>query len=520
MKIIEKVSDSMDWQKLNPFKRQQSDADDGKVASRKEDRKLAEHEIDEADDDETKKKYKRRLLLNRLRLDKHHKMERFAFSFLTISVLLVVTVSTGMLQSRSARVAEEESQIVLTSEAEFSLSGTTVQVGNMMKKTDGRTAYIPLFVSSFDQISPEADDYVVYYTDSSSDPDDLPEVNLHVLPNGNMLVLEVVSQTSDPLESVPIEFTIENNYPLLDSEGSLTEEEAIDEYDDPTFANRDMARLSVNPGSLAIESSNILNQPLSGHLLYYVLNVADEEYAIRQDLEDTIANFDYYIRQSERLQERIESLGFVAPALPDFITEDEFVVLDEEGQQEESTDVEEDGGAAEDEEESAENESVRQQFDTEEEDDFTFDDLYYYDWPILYEAGSRVSGGVLFDFQDNDLLEGYIGQLVDDPADLSDYLEARQEEVDADEDGVDYNDFLVDENGERHSTDDLMDGNITNENAVSALFELQGVWDDYLNDKLYLQQGLLPELLYLELDVLSQDIVYDVGDAEDISIPF
>lgn len=472
------------------------------------DEDTAKREIDEADDNETKRRYQRRLWMSRLKLDKHHKMERFIAMTGGLAVLIVGSATVGLYQSRAARTATQNATNVYTDVVQMSLSDTRLTVGNLMSSPNRHTTYIPLFIDDFSALSANATDYEIFYTDFESSPEDLPEVDLHIFASANMLVVEV--SDDKPLESEALDFSIRNNYELS-GVTPMTEQEAAEAYRDPSYGLHDQGHLVVNPGSVGIETTNALNQELSPDRLYYVLHGIDQEAAMKETIDDSLENMYYHKRLAETNLSRITELGFNAPTLPSDVADDKLTPTDD-------ADVIED--------EESLNEVQSEDFDIElreGERESTFDDLLNFDFDYNYEASTVSSGGAKFDFYVN-MLDGYIEQVVDDPSNLPIYL--RRLEEDMTNNSSDYEPYEVESvirnDGVVFDKTDLQNGTATEQNIYDLLTAVESSVSSYRSERQTLQTQSMPNLLRLEADVVTQPNGYQriSEEATDMVTPY
>lgn len=101
-------------------------------------------------------------LVYALKLDKHHKMERFGVLFVAFCVLFAGIFSYSFYIKQKNSQLQLTSQVIYTSKTKWSLSGNQVSVDDVYRNKDTTKTFIVLNIGDTSTMSTSANDYVVF----------------------------------------------------------------------------------------------------------------------------------------------------------------------------------------------------------------------------------------------------------------------------------------------------------------------------------------------------------------------
>ena len=102
-------------------------------------------------------------LMVKLKLDKHHRIERFGVLFFSLVLVMVILVSISMVQHIKNQRIVLTDKAIYTTEDNWSLTGQSVQVVNMYRNKNCTKSFI-LLKTNVDKLSVDAHDYQVLMT--------------------------------------------------------------------------------------------------------------------------------------------------------------------------------------------------------------------------------------------------------------------------------------------------------------------------------------------------------------------
>lgn len=431
--------------------------------------KQAEKDIAEATNDEDKKKYKRRRLMSKFKLDRHHKMERFMVTFLITITVIFSVGGYGIYDSIATSRQSRQTNSIIMESSKFSLSGVELKVGSFIGNPDKTRVMIPLQASNMQDLSTNAENYQVF-VGNGRNISEVPDVKLHVFGSSGLLALEVSS--SQPLYNEALSVIIRNNYELA-SHAELAEDAAVP---DDSFRDNDQLLLRVNPGARDVQASNKMNETLTVNDMYYLLEGYEKENEILQSIDALLVEMQDDLLRNEEYMNRIEELGYEAPEAPHFIQNDRIEI---------------------------EEETINAEGEMIVEDVAT--DGFYEPRARLYTE-HYVAGAYNIKWQGRTTREGFVEQLVDNPADLGRYLRQKEAEQERGTSEISRPDHVTRQDGVELTRTDLTsaDATVDEQEVERYLNELTNIWANYLAKKTELQTSKVKELVVLDAEVKTQ----------------
>ena len=276
--------------------------------------KLFAKNYDQEDSD--KESFLKEATINKYKIGRHHKMERFTISLLAAVCLLgsVTTISFAKDIGKKSEVSVEKARYSET--LEYSKSGNTGTVEGVYLSENGKTGYVLLKMNDVANVSLDASSYMLFVRGALSKLSYEP--TLYMLTFGSSGYQALVVHDEGGIRNQPLEITIRANKTLIEN-GKALKDNSYSE----SFKEFDQARLYVNPGATKATKSKTLNNADIGISdLYYELVAKYEDKAIHESVSESKAKIASLIERANEYNERIENLGFDAPEEPAWLSDD------------------------------------------------------------------------------------------------------------------------------------------------------------------------------------------------------
>lgn len=271
--------------------------------------KLFSKSYDE-DEDVSGDSFLKESTINKYKIGKHHKIERFTILVASALFLLggLTTVSFAKDLGKKSTVSVAKARYSET--IEYSKSGNSGTVDGVFLSEDGRTGYVLLKMNDVANVSLDASSYTLYLRGALSKLSYDPTVYLLVFGSSGYQAL--VIHNEDGVKNQPLEITMRANKTFIENGKALRD----DSYS-ASFKEFDQARLYVNPGATKATKSKALNQTDIGISdLYYELVAKRVDKEIHQRIGESKAKIATMLDRATEYNDRIENLGFDAPEAP------------------------------------------------------------------------------------------------------------------------------------------------------------------------------------------------------------
>lgn len=257
----------------------------------------------------------------------HYAIERFGILFLSLTlsmILLMVSIVVRKIQYDNQSLT---GMAVYTNAFAFSRTGTAGSVRGVYVNEDHTKCMLLLRFDSMTNIPVDASEYELYLTGSDIQQ---RKQTLKSKPDGMLYMfgstgyVGVYFQSLTPFPSQVLSLTIRSLNSFGDTAGQLDESQ----FEDPSFARYNQARVYFNPGGAYATRVSFLDEP------DWEVTDAYEEMVVRSyesSLRGVLQNDLIQMRDQQLLMaeytERLKRLGIAEPEIPDEIDGDEIYAV-------------------------------------------------------------------------------------------------------------------------------------------------------------------------------------------------
>lgn len=264
-------------------------------------------------------------ILDRLKMGKHYKMERFSIIFITLLVLMLTVVGRTYVASIQDRDNILAQQAVLSTQFTTSKTGVGGVVRGVYSSADKKSAFILLGFEDISKISTDAKNYQMFLTGANvkgNDPFITGNITGAIYVFSNRGYMGIYLQHETMFQPQALELTIRANSELVPAKDMSQKEVA-----DASFLTHDQFVVYCNPGGeLAIVLdclSNGSDMP-TGYELYYETLIVLEETRIRERLSNHLVDMKSSLDNMHgEYTDRLHSHGLRVPVLPECIKNDQ-----------------------------------------------------------------------------------------------------------------------------------------------------------------------------------------------------
>ena len=267
----------------------------------------------------------------KLKLDRHHLMERFGVLMLVIMAMLVSSIGLTFAKYRKDNSETLTSQAVYTSEFTTSKTELKGSVVNVFSNKNHTKSFVLLKFDSADSMSIDAKNYEVYLTGSnmSTSKTELkskPTGCIYVFGHTGYMGIYLVDNRS--FTSQIIKMTIRNYSELQKAE---SEEQVV--YDDESYNKYDQFDVYFNPGASGTTNVDCLNtKTVTPSAIYSDIVAAPMETEYKAALNDDLKNMKLQINKIlDYRTSRFVNDGIAIPDIPKELKGDNVSDPDENG---------------------------------------------------------------------------------------------------------------------------------------------------------------------------------------------
>lgn len=281
----------------------------------------------EAQDKYADKAKKRRKLLGKLKLDRHHKMERFTVIVGTLTVCLALNLAVSGYHAYENNKQILSDQAVYTRTANFSKTGTEVSINGVYRSEDNKTAFIVYKLDSLNSLSMDGKTYNVFVL-GYKDAVHSQTMTGKYFVFGSTGLMGVMLYDENGLLNQLLDIVVRSNKNITPTVASNTE------YSDASFKKFNQMRLYANPGAKDATKMNELGLKIDKEMLYYLFIGKEKEQAILESWKEATKKEKLLRTQISEYEERIQSAGYEKPKEPEwikrgFVLPDGFVIEDD-----------------------------------------------------------------------------------------------------------------------------------------------------------------------------------------------
>lgn len=386
-------------------------------------------------------------LSSKLKLDRHHKMERFGVLFFCLVLAFGVLLTTIVIKKMNDDKVTLGSQVMYTSEFSSSKSGISGTVRNIYCSDDRTKVFILLKFNDLKNMSLDAKNYKIYLAGSDLNRNyqtllSSPSGGIYMFGSTGYMGIYMVESRGFPEQ---INRLIVRNLVELNE----IEQEAT--FKDDSFEKYDQFVVYFNPGAADYTTLPCLNEDeLDVFSIYADAVTAKSEKKVREELDQSLADMQKQLALIAEYEERLVRDGVAVPERPAAIRDDEIEVAE--------------------------------------------------DGTLSLKTDFVVSGGYDFDWRSGSVKSGYLASLCDGKTPVQ-YLTERRAEGSTQFSTANLSWYDTDGNLIDTSNTSELGFMATIQNDISSVIE---AWSNYFQLKQTYQKTQMEELLVLELN--SQDV--------------
>lgn len=270
-------------------------------------------------------------IMDKLKLGKHYRMERFSMMFGTMLVGLAIVTGVCFSMHMQQQDTALTERAIYSDGFKLSRTGLSGTVENVYTSKDKTKTFLLMRFEEPDKVSMNAKNYQMFLTaanvqQNKIDLDGKPSGSIYTFGNTGYMGVYLVNK--DGFEPQILDLTIRANKELsvIDESSNVNAEVA-----DASFAKYDQLRVYFNPGASEAEHLACLDSkggptPLD---FYNETVIAKEESAIHDSLNKELAQMQVDLSNIKEMEERALNVGLKLPEQPDAIRGD--VVVSEDG---------------------------------------------------------------------------------------------------------------------------------------------------------------------------------------------
>lgn len=258
-------------------------------------------------------------LLVKLKLDKHHRMERFAIS--SISLILVcalLTVYAAKLYLDHKKIVLTE-QAIYTTDTVWSLSGGNVHVENIYRNEATTKVFIlcKMGEDTMDKMSTDASNYQMFVTGYTERLTNNLAGAIYMF--GNTGYMGLYFTDAKGIDAHMYDIVVRNTNVL----SADADEGVPSRYNDESFKYHDQIQIYANlAGSSATVASFLDAETPDLTQMYAQTVLASKEAELRTQLNDTLVDMNTTMGLINEYRDRLEKNGIQIPPMPAIIAHD------------------------------------------------------------------------------------------------------------------------------------------------------------------------------------------------------
>ena len=257
-------------------------------------------------------------VIEKLRLDKHHRIEQFAVEMcvLWLIMFLILLRCGATLRARDKNILS--SRAILSNYAITSLSDQTINVIDMYRNEESSRVFVLCRFKDPDNLPSMASDYQVYYSARAQHLGYTPDVCTVFMDSAHGY-FGMYFRKSDGFKPQVVDLTVRvltNVVPL----GVNTRY-----HGDKSFSDYDQFRIYVNPGASGAKPVKFLEkEDFTFDDVYRVAISPDDEKDIKQKMQDDIRTMRNASNSMNEYFTRLDSMGIQVPGWPPLFMSDSF----------------------------------------------------------------------------------------------------------------------------------------------------------------------------------------------------
>lgn len=265
-------------------------------------------------------------ILTKLKLDKHHRIERFGVMLLTLSILM-----SGLLASIVVKKTKDDAlalsvRAMYTTHFTTSVTGISGDVVDVYRSDDGTRIFVLLKFSDAAKISTDADTYQLFLTGSTIN---MKQQSLANNPSGSIysfgstgyVGLYLTDDSGFPKQIYDL--VVRCNRQITQNEYSTT---SAKPDEDESFLKYDQFRIYFNPGGDKASQVDCLNgSVLKASDVYNELIIGPKEKDVRDTLAKNLKTMQTDLTAIKEYTERLNREGVTPVAAPELVSGDSVI---------------------------------------------------------------------------------------------------------------------------------------------------------------------------------------------------
>lgn len=402
-------------------------------------------------------------VMSKLKLDRHHKMERFGVIFFCLLLAFGVLLTTIFIKKAKDDKVTLGRQVMYTTDFTSSKTGLTGTVKNIYCSDDRTKVFMLLHFDDTSRASLDAKNYRVFIAGSNLNKGyeeimSSPSGGIYMFGSTGYMGIYLVESRGFPEQILRL--VVRNSVELGQTDSNYT-------FNDASFSQYDQFAVYFNPGAADYVTLPCLN---SGELdvfsLYADSVTASSEKSVRDSLDESLANMQTQLALIDEYSQRLVRDNVAVPEAPEAIRGD-------------SIEVDEDG-------------------------------------LLSLKTDYVVGGGYDFNWRDGSIKEGYLSALSGGKTPVQFLTEKRSEPVEQ---------FSVGSLAWYDADGNLIETGSTSDIGFMATIQndiqsLTTAWSDYYTMKYEYQRTKLESLLMLELNSLDVENNATLNNSTDSLVLF
>lgn len=259
-------------------------------------------------------------ILSKLKLDNHHKIERFGVVVLSLALALLIVTGTTVGSWYRVQHRKLGSQAIYTTEFKTSRTGVGGNVEQIFRNNDQTAVFVLMKFGSMANISSDAKNYQIFLTGKSSAGH---TEKLICAPSGVLYIFGSTGYFGVYLKDVNgfqpqlVDMTIRHNSSLVTGEYGNAQD------DDESFKYYDQFKVLFNPGGTdAVVSDSLAQGELVVRDMYENMITREKEHAYKIALNEDLEAMQKTLGLIEEYEDRLVRDKIVVPDAPRVIRGD------------------------------------------------------------------------------------------------------------------------------------------------------------------------------------------------------
>lgn len=266
-------------------------------------------------------------VIDKLKLGKHYRMERFSALFTVLLASMIVVTSLCFVSHMQKQDSSLSETAIYSTKFTASKTGVTGTVENVYTSKDKTKTFLLLKFENVENISTNANNYQMFLTGASVERnkqtlDGQPSGSIYMFGNTGYMGVYLVNK--DGFNPQILDLVIRGNAELQKSDVS---DDIDEEVEDASFAKHDQFRVYFNPGAAKAEHLACLDSKSAPSAMSFyneaVVKAAEAE--LHTALADEVDQLRIDLNQIVEREDRVKNANINLPARPQAIAGDTVV---------------------------------------------------------------------------------------------------------------------------------------------------------------------------------------------------